>query len=115
MAWVSLQNMTPDSFSSRKLDNGGAIISMSATIHVDPTDIFVAQISLSAVFRPGVYAYISGITLQNGDFIDLSWSLPNAVAWAWTQSVTFVLTRTDPLNQNAGKAYALATVTTYRG
>jgi len=114
MGWVSLANTTPDTFISRRLENGGAIIGMSLTIQVNPADIFVAQISLSSVIRPGIYAYISGITLQNGDFIDLSRSQLSDVEWAWARSVTFVLTRVDPLNQNAGRGRALATVTTYR-
>src|SRR5215472_15525108 len=96
MGWVSLAGMTPDSFSSVKLNIGGAIIGESVTIHVDPADIFVAQISLTALFVPGVYAYISGITLQNGDFIDLSRSGLCDLEWAWTESVTFVLTRYPP-------------------
>jgi len=115
MGWVSLVNTTPESFSAAKLNMGGAIISHSVTLHVNPANIFVAQISLTALFVPGVYTYIAGITLQNGDYIDLSRARPllNDLEWSWAESVTFVLTRTDRLNQSAGSAWALATVTTY--
>jgi hypothetical protein len=114
MGWVSLANRTPDSFSSAPLRIGGIYSSWSVTLHVDPAAIFIAQISLYALFKPKVLAYISGITFQNGSFLDLSHSAPPAVEWAWAQSVTFVLRRSDVLSYE-GQAMALATVTTYRG
>jgi hypothetical protein len=108
MGWANLQNAKPDSFSSATLWAAEGTTS-SVTVFVDPADIFVAQISLTQVetLTGGIFAnaFISGITFQNGGFIDFP-NKPNNIEGAWAQSVTFALT--------AGPGgTALATVTSY--
>ncbi len=113
MGWVSLESAKLDSFSSASLFVAQATpASVSVTLFVNPAEIFVAQISLTEVVFAGAYnganAFISGITLQNGDIIDFL-NKPTDIEWAWTQSVTFALVRLSDYTA----ATALATVTTY--
>lgn len=93
--------------------------SQSATVYLDnPTDIFVAQVALTSVgIVDNVYctAYISGITLANGDHLEFS-TFPTTMEWANTQSVTFVLEVQAWTGEGSadGFANALASVTNYR-
>jgi hypothetical protein len=94
--------------------------SVSATVYLDnPTDIFVAQVALTAVEKIencSCSAYISGITLSDGDFIEFH-TFPRVIEWADTQSVTFVLAVELAPGENTvsvlASASALASVTTY--
>jgi hypothetical protein len=94
--------------------------SVSATLYLDnPTDIFVAQVALTAVQtieNCSCTAYISGIRLSNGDFLDFH-TFPPVIEWADTQSVTFVLAVEIAPEQSTVSAFAsasaLASVTTY--
>jgi hypothetical protein len=113
MGVVNLQNATLDTYSAATLSVDYDDQSSSATLFVNPADIFLAQISLSLVHTllpaTGASAYISSIMLQNGDVFEFV-DQPNHLEWAWVQSVTFVLTNTA-LGSNAK---ALATITTYK-
>ena len=111
MGWVNFANTKPDSFNAVKLTALLGVPSVSATLFVNPSDIFVAQIALTAVafLNAGeAVAYISGITLQDGTPIQFS-GQPADMEFAWTESViTFVLTQL----YHAGSE-ALATANTY--
>ena len=114
MGWVNLQGTTLDSFMTHDLVIGGIIIGRTVKMYVDPADFVVAQIALSGYHASsGVFSYIADVTLQGGFTIDLSHIQPFDVEYAWMESVTFGLYRTDP-GDYPGHGNALATVTSYR-
>jgi hypothetical protein len=105
--------LVTDSFSFATLDSGPSVAgvrSVSATILLNPKDIFVAQVALTRVATGSIgsaTAFISGFTQLNGNFVQLPGS-PTAIEWFDAQSVTFVLS----LGQFSS-ASALASVTNY--
>ena len=90
---------------------------VSATLLVDPAEIFVAQIALAYTGFCLSGAFIQSITLENGDVFDFV-DTPCEVIWSFAKSVTYVLEAETLLAaQNAGNALyanALATATTYK-
>lgn len=99
-----------DSVSFATLDNVGGVASVSATILLNPKDIFVAQVALTRVSigQVGSFtAFISGFTQLNGNFVELQ-GAPTAIEWFDAKSVTFVLS-----SGQFSSASALASVTNY--
>jgi hypothetical protein len=100
-----------DSLSFAILSNAATVTTFSATILVDPQDIFVAQVALTQMNLIGgegsCHAFISGIALTDGNSIDFS-NGPPVFEWFDATSVTFVLVTKPHLT-----ATALATVTSY--
>jgi hypothetical protein len=95
--------------------SSGSKVSHSTTVYLDDqTDIFVAQVALTSLIQTiFCLVYISGITLSNGEHLEIN-TFPRAIEWADTESVTFVVEVQSGGDFNSSaSASALATITSY--